>query len=153
MSFLQAIILGVVQGLTEFLPVSSSGHLVIGQALLGLELPGVVFEVVVHLATLCAVCWVYRARLLGLTRGVFTGDRASLGYAGLLVLATIPAALVGVGLGDMLEPAFERPSIAAGLLLVTGFFVWSIRHFSVRATRENPRAGDAVGVGLAQALA
>ncbi len=153
MTFLEAFILGIVQGLTEFLPVSSSGHLVMGQALLGLALPGVVFEVVVHVATLCAVCWVYRARLAGLTHGVFTGDRASLAYVGLLLLATIPAAVVGVGLGDVLEPVFERPSIAAGLLLVTGFLVWSIRHSSGRATREEPRVVDALLVGLAQAVA
>ncbi|MBT8462808.1 MAG: undecaprenyl-diphosphatase, partial [Gemmatimonadetes bacterium] len=58
MSVLEAIALGIIQGLTEFLPVSSSGHLVLGQALLGIRLPGVTFEVTVHLATLCAVLWV-----------------------------------------------------------------------------------------------
>lgn len=153
MSLFEAVLLGIVQGLTEFLPVSSSGHLVISQALLGLELPGVFFEVVVHLATLCAVCWVYRASLWRLARGVFGRDAALTGYVGLLALATIPAGLVGVGLGDLLAPIFERPVVAAALLLVTGGLVWSIRSFSERAHRQRPRAPDAVGIGFAQALA
>lgn len=153
MTFFEAVLLGVVQGLTEFLPVSSSGHLVLGQALLGLELPGVLFEIVVHVATLCAVTWVYRARLFEITRGVFSRDRSSLIYVGLLGLATVPAGLVGVGLGDVLADVFERPTFAAGFLLVTGVFVWSIRRFSAKATREEVRVRDALFVGVAQALA
>ncbi len=153
MTILEALILGVVQGLTEFLPVSSSGHLVIAQSLMGLDLPGVLFEVVVHVATLCAVCWVYRSRLLGLARGFVTGDRASLRYVGLLALATLPAAAVGIGVGDLLEPIFERPTFSAGFLLVTGFFVWSIRRFAPSAEREDPTTRDALGVGVVQALA
>ena len=153
MSLLDAIILGVVQGFTEFLPVSSSGHLVIAQSLMGLELPGVVFEVAVHLATLCAVCWVYRESLVRLARGFAGDDRRSLGYIGLLALATVPAAAVGVGLSSAHEPLFERPVFAAALLLVTGGIVWSFRIFAPRAKRTRPTARDALGVGLAQALA
>ena len=74
MSIWQAALLGVIQGLTEFLPVSSSGHLVLSQALLGLEMPGVTFEVVVHMATLCAVLWVYRSRVASLAIGALRGQ-------------------------------------------------------------------------------
>ncbi len=149
----EAFVLGVVQGLTEFLPVSSSGHLVLGQALFGVELPGVVFEVTVHVATLCAVCWVYRGRVAALVRGACTGDRASMRDVGLLAVATLPAAAVGVGLRDALEPTFERPVLAATMLLVTGTVVWSIRHLSRRATGARPTAGGALAIGLAQAAA
>ena len=153
MSFLEAIILGIVQGLTEFLPVSSSGHLVIAQSLMGIKLPGVLFEVVVHVATLCAVCWVYRASLVRLGRGLAGGERTALGYIGLLVLATIPAAIVGIALGDAIEPIFEHPIVVAALLLVTGFLVRSIRTLGPRATRKDLRPQDALIVGLAQAVA
>ncbi|WP_419937354.1 undecaprenyl-diphosphate phosphatase [Candidatus Palauibacter sp.] len=149
----EALVLGVVQGLTEFLPVSSSGHLVLGQALFGVELPGVVFEVTVHVATLCAVCWVYRGRLAALVRGACTADRASMRDVGLLAVATLPAAAVGVGLRDALEPMFERPVLAATMLLVTGAVVWSIRRLSRRATGARPTAGGALAIGLAQAAA
>ena len=149
----EALVLGIVQGLTEFLPVSSSGHLVLGQALFGIELPGVVFEVNVHVATLCAVCWVYRGRLAALVRGVCSGDRRSIGDVGLLAAATLPAAAVGVGLRSTLEPTFERPVLAASMLLVTGAFVWSIRRLSRRSTRARPTTGGALAIGLAQACA
>lgn len=149
----EALVLGIVQGLTEFLPVSSSGHLVLGQALFGIELPGVVFEVNVHVATLCAVCWVYRGRLAALVRGVCSGDRRSIGDVGLLATATLPAAAVGVGLRSALEPTFERPVLAASMLLVTGAFVWSIRRLSRRSTRARPTTGGALAIGLAQACA
>ena len=153
MTLFEAVVLGGLQGLTEFLPVSSSGHLVLGQALFGLELPGVAFEVTVHVATLCAVCWVYRARLAALIRGACSGDHERLGYVGLLAVATVPAALVGAGLRGAIEPMFERPMIAAALLLLTGLLVWSIRHFSRRATRGRPTLAGAVGIGVAQAIA
>ncbi|WP_419162142.1 undecaprenyl-diphosphate phosphatase [Candidatus Palauibacter sp.] len=153
MNLLEAALLGVVQGVTEFLPVSSSGHLVLGQALFGIEIPGVVFEVTVHLATLCAVCWVYRTLLAALVRGVSSGDRDSLRYVALLAVATLPAAVVGVGFGDALAGVFERPVIAAAMLLVTGVLVWSIRHFARRTSRHQPTVRGAVGIGLAQAAA
>ena len=153
MNPLEALVLGVVQGLTEFLPVSRSGHLVLGQALFGIEVPGVVFEVTVHVATACAVCWVYRGRLAALARGIFSADPESMRDVGLLVAATLPAAIVGVALRGALEPTFERPMLAAALLLVTGALVWSIRHLSRRAARVRPTVGGALAIGVAQAAA
>ncbi len=153
MSLIQAAILGLIQGLTEFLPVSSSGHLVIGEALLGVNPPGVTFEVVLHLATLCAVLWVYRARVAEIAGGVLTGDRDALSYAGLILLSAIPAGLVGVLGRPLFEGAFDSPVLAAGMLLVTGVFVWTIRTTDSDTGRLRPNAGDSIWIGCAQAVA
>jgi len=152
-SVLEAIVLGIVQGLTEFLPVSSSGHLVLGQALLGIHLPGVTFEVTVHLATLCAVLWVYRGRVGSLAAGALRGDRASWIYIGLLALASLPAGIVGVLAQDWFESVFGRPLFAASMLIVTGFIVYSVRLTSARADAPSPSAGQSVWIGMAQAAA
>jgi undecaprenyl-diphosphatase len=158
MNPLEAALLGLLQGLTEFLPVSSSGHLVLGQALLGIHVPGVAFEVTVHVATLLAVLVVYRSRIVELVRGLLTGDRDSAAYVGLLVVASVPAAAVGLTARPFLEGTFERPSLAAGFLLLSGVFAWSIdrtthRQAAAGPVRERPNLLGAVVVGLAQALA
>ena len=158
MNPLEAALLGLLQGLTEFLPVSSSGHLVLGQALLGIHVPGVAFEVAVHVATLLAVLVVYRSRIVELVRGLLTGDRDSAAYVGLLAVASVPAAAVGLTARPFFEGAFERPSLAAGFLLLSGVFAWSIdrathRQAAAGAVRERPSLTGAVVVGLAQALA
>jgi undecaprenyl-diphosphatase len=158
MNPLEAALLGLLQGLTEFLPVSSSGHLVLGQALLGIHVPGVAFEVAVHVATLLAVLVVYRSRIVELVRGLLTGDRDSAAYVGLLVVASVPAAAVGLTARPFFEGAFERPTLAAGFLLLSGVFAWSIdrathRQSAAGAVRDRPSLLGAVVVGLAQALA
>lgn len=128
MSIWEAIVLGVVQGLTEFFPVSSSGHLVIGGALLGLEVPGILFEVAVHVATLISVVIVYRARILELILGmVGRAEESTWPYVLKIVLATIPAVVVGFTLKDWFETRFDDPVFAATMILVTGSFVWSSR--------------------------
>jgi undecaprenyl-diphosphatase len=149
----QAAILGLIQGLTEFLPVSSSGHLVIGQALLGVDTGGVTFEVVVHLATLFAVLWVYRARVTELIRGVLGGDRGAWTYTGLLLLASVPAGLAGVFGRPLFERAFSNPGLAAAMLLVTGVLVWSVRYSAPRASEDRPDAPRSIWIGCAQAAA
>ena len=99
MSVWEAIFLGALQGATEFLPVSSSGHLVVGQTLLGMEIQGVQFEVAVHVATLISVLVIYRDRLIELMSGTLRRDRDAVRYIGLLALATLPAGIVGVFFG------------------------------------------------------
>jgi undecaprenyl-diphosphatase len=128
MTWWEALILGVVQGLTEFFPVSSSGHLVIGQTLLGLTIPGIVFDVVVHVATLVSVVFVYRVTVLRLIRGLFLrGPESTWPYALKIVLATIPAVIVGFTLRDWFEARFDEPIFAGTMILVTGCVVWSSR--------------------------
>lgn len=153
MSGWQAALLGIIQGLTEFLPVSSSGHLVLSQALLGLKLPGVTFEVVVHLATLCAVLWVYRAKVASLASGALAGRKAAWIYIGLLALASIPAAVVGIAGEGFFTGLFGKPVWAAVFLVVTGFIVWSIQYTAPKETKAQPGPGDAFKIGLAQAMA
>lgn len=149
----EAVLLGLVQGLTEFLPVSSSGHLVLAEALLGVDLPGVVFEVSVHVATLCAVLWVYRRRIAELALGIAGRDRESLRYVGLLALASIPAGLAGVLGRSAIESLFDRPIAAAIFLLVTGALVWTLRRTTRRRGSDRVRVLPALWVGVAQATA
>jgi undecaprenyl-diphosphatase len=127
MDAFQAIILGFVQGLTEFLPVSSSGHLVIAQTILDVATQGVFVEVALHVGTLLSVLIVYRKRLAALAAGALRREPGAWRYIGLLLLASIPAGLVGVLLKDRIEAAFGAPWITGVLLLVTGLILWSTR--------------------------
>lgn len=156
MSLWEAIVLGVVQGATEFLPVSSSGHLVIAQALMGLEIPGIFFEVAVHLATLLSVLVAYRDRVRRLLRGAARRERDAWAYLGRLVAATIPAAVIGVFLRDEVEALFNSPVVPGVALLVTGGLLWSTR--AARRSRSGeawhpPGLREAVLMGVAQAFA
>ncbi len=168
MSIPEALVLGIVQGLTEFLPVSSSGHLVVGQALLGIELPGVAFEVAVHFATLVSVLVAYWRRVGALMRGSVQLDPRTWRYLALIALANIPAAAVYFLLGDVVETAFETPAAAGMAFLVTGGVLWSARRAMRRGAlrEEAARHADAAGpfpgarglgvamlIGVAQAFA
>ena len=117
MSGLEALLLGLVQGLTEFLPVSSSGHLVMLQELLGAAQEGVLFEVAVHVATLASVLIVYRQRVASLTVGVLRRRPEALRYVGKLVLATLPAVAAVLAVGDFFDAQFESPAVAGVCLL------------------------------------
>lgn len=149
----ESILLGVVQGATEFLPVSSSGHLVITQALLGLELPGIFFEIAVHAATLVSILLVYRARVGELAMGAVRRDADAWRYIGLIVVATIPAGLLGVLAKDRIEALFDDPYTPGVALLVTGAVLWSSRAALERADQERPSWLAAVLIGCAQAVA
>ena len=128
MTWWEAIILGVVQGITEFFPVSSSGHLVMSQQLLGLSMPGIGFEVAVHVATLISVLIVYRQKVFRLMRGmVGRAEESSWPYLLKLALASVPAAIVGLAFKDWFEARFDDPGFTGTMLLVTGMVVWSSR--------------------------
>lgn len=128
MTWWEALILGVVQGLTEFFPVSSSGHLVMGQEILGLNIPGIFFDVVVHVATLISVLIVYREKVWTLIRGALgLAEESAWPYILKIVLATIPAVIVGGLFKDWFEARFDDPVFAGTMLLVTGAVVWSSR--------------------------
>jgi undecaprenyl-diphosphatase len=128
MTIWEAVVLGVVQGLTEFFPVSSSGHLVMTGAVLGLQVPGIFFEVAVHVATLLSVLIVYRKRIWYLVRGcVGLADESTWPYVLKIGLATVPAVLIGFTMKDWFEARFDDPVFAGTMILVTGSFVWSSR--------------------------
>ena len=153
MSLLDALLLGLIQGITEFLPVSSSGHLVMGQALLDVQIPGVAFEVAVHVATLLSVLLVFRKRVAVLVVGVVRRDPEAWKYLGFIVLATLPAVAVGLGARHALEGLFDVPEVAAVALLVTGSFLWTSKRAMARNPNGKPGAREAILVGLAQAFA
>ena len=138
MAWWEALLLGVVQGLTEFFPVSSSGHLVLGQEVLGIELPGITFDVAVHVATLLSVLVVYREKVLLLLRNAFRrGEGGTGGYILKLAVATLPTVVVGFTMVDWFEARFEDPVFAATMILITGSVVWSTR-WALKTHRPGP---------------
>jgi len=149
----EAALLGLVQGLTEFLPVSSDGHLVIVQRLLGIAEKGMVFEIVVHVATLASVLLFYRKRVAKLARGVLLRDSEALVYVGKLAVATLPAVVAALTIGDFLESQFESARAAAVGLLITGAVLWTTRYTYATARLETPSWSTAFWMGCAQAIA
>ena len=130
MNLLDIIILGIVQGATEFLPVSSSAHLVLGQHLLNLQSAGVALEVVLHLGTLLSVLIYFRDDITALLRGMFRGGEAGKSVRaeiGLLIIATLPAVVVALTLGDAVESAFEDVQLVGAALLITSVILASSR--------------------------
>ncbi len=152
MSYVDAVVLGIIQGLTEFLPVSSSGHLVLSQKLMGVDDPGVSFEILVHVATLLSVLIYFRGQVISMVRSLF--DR-SLQEARRLILfivvGTLPAVVVGLVLKEYIEAAFESPAMASAMLIVTGLILLGTR-WATRHTRPL-NVGRALLIGVAQALA
>jgi undecaprenyl-diphosphatase len=149
----EAVLLGVVQGITEFLPISSDGHLVIVQTLLGGEAQGLLFVIGVHVGSLLALLVFYRARVLELIRGVLGRDGGSFRYVGKLALATLPAVVVGLFFKDTVEAIFAAPWVAGAGLLVTGAFLITTRSTQGRAQGREPGFAQALWIGCAQALA
>ena len=143
MTALEAFVLGILQGATEFLPISSSGHLVMAQAVLDIEVPGVLFEVWVHLATLLSILLIYRNRIAELSKGILA----------LIGLATLPAVVVGFFLGDLVKVMFDSPVIPGVALLVTGGVLWTSRRISVPSVGDRPGWIGALVIGLVQAFA
>jgi undecaprenyl-diphosphatase len=152
-SYFDAIILGLVQGLTEFLPVSSSGHLVMAQTFLDVPAPGVFLEVALHVATLLSVMVVYRRKLGELLVGTVRGEAAALRYVGMLVLATIPVAVLGFLFRDAIEAAFDTPYVTGFMLLVTGVLLYSTTWGDSDRPHDEPRSRHALAMGFAQCLA
>jgi len=169
MSLIQAIILGVIQGLTEFLPVSSSGHLVLGEALLGVSQQlkaevGIAFEVFVHFGTLLSVVTIYRQDILEMIKAffsIFPRNRVSLELKYhqdksfrlmvLILLASLPAAIIGVTLEEIIENAFGSPILVCFMLLVTGLILFISRYFLQGQKQLN--FSNALAIGFAQAFA
>ena len=147
---LQAAFWGLIQGLTEFLPISSSGHLVLVPALLGREGPDLATSAVLHLGTLAAVLVYFRAEVGQMVR--WTPEGRSL--LRLLVLGTIPAAVIGLALSDRLDRINEDPDFVAVAMVLTGVMMIATRWIPAGARRlDETKNGDAVFIGLAQALA
>jgi undecaprenyl-diphosphatase len=165
MSVLQAILLGIVQGITEFLPISSSGHLVLGKALLGIHTQGIAFEVFVHFGTFLAVLTIFWGDCWNILRSWGNALRQPspghwslcyqeepffrLGF--LIVLATIPAVVIGLLFEHQVEAAFSHPLFVSCALLVTGTILLGTRWTKPKATRFG--MARALIIGAAQAFA
>lgn len=153
--FLNMILLAVVQGLTEFLPVSSSGHLVLFQHFLGAREGDVFFDIILHVGTLGSVLAVYRREILRLLKL----DRPALMYVGSLVLGTLPAVFFGLLFKDKIEALFHSPMFAACGLMVTAAILFTTKLAGSAEPLPEPwepkapAPGRALLIGLAQACA
>ena len=151
---IDSILLGIVQGLTEFLPVSSSGHLVLFQEILQTDLgKGILFEVAVHIATLVAILIFYRRRVTRLIYGTLTRDRTALEYVGKLIIGTLPAIVVALLFRSWIEAQFNSLLVVGVCLVITGFIVWSTRYTNKHTGQDEPGWGAAFVIGCVQAFA
>jgi undecaprenyl-diphosphatase len=157
MNFIQSAILGLVQGLTEFLPVSSSAHLVIVPNALGWAQPSVFFDVMLHAGTLLAAVIYFRRDIVSITASGLRSVRDENGRVNtlwLLLLATIPAAILGLIFKSFFERFFDIPAAAAGLLILTGFIMLAAELLSrQKKDMKDTSPAAALLIGAFQALA
>lgn len=156
-SLLGPLILGIVEGLTEFIPVSSTGHLILAQKLIGYDGPASdVLDVVIQVGAILAICWVYRARLWHVLI-TLPSDPASRRFALDVLIAFLPAAVVGALAHDFIKRALFSPIVVAVSLIVGGIAILLIERFLARKPhvsaldQVSPRL--ALGVGVFQLLA
>jgi undecaprenyl-diphosphatase len=160
MTPLQAIVLGIIQGLSEFLPISSSAHLALAPWLFGWEDPGLAFDVALHLGTLIALLWYFRVEWAALVRAAFgivtsgrieTPEKRRVLY---LIIATIPGGIGGYLLQSRAESAFRSPQLIAIALIVVGIVLWLVdKLVDQRRILGEMRVVDAVLIGLSQVIA
>ncbi len=159
MDFVHVIVLALVQAATEFLPVSSSGHLILVPDLLGWPQDGIAFDVALHLGTLIAVLAYFRRDVATLfmawLRSIGSGERsADVSLAWGLALATIPAALAGLAFGALIEHSLRSPLVVAFQLTVFGLVLWLVDRLAPsRRTVDTLGAVDYLLLGMAQAIA
>ena len=156
MIYFFAALLGVVQGLTEFLPVSSTAHLLLGEKLLGFQDPMGVFTVMIQLGSILAIVWLYRVKILHVVAGL-PSDADARRFAAMIVIATIPALVAGALLSDFVKSVlYETPAVYAVSFIAGGIVmlvVERLRPAPVILNAEHTPIGRAFGVGLCQALA
>ena len=149
MTIIEAIFLGVIQGLTEFLPISSSGHLVIVQSVLGVVQPGNEFEILVHIGTLMSVLVVFKADILELI--IDMRSKNSQKYILYIIVGTVPAVFIGLGYKSFIESLFNNLRTVGSALIFTGLVLFSSQ-FSVKKNLK-PSIYTAFLIGCAQAVA
>jgi undecaprenyl-diphosphatase len=159
---LAAVVLGILQGLTEFLPVSSSAHLILARAFFGWDVPdafGLAFDVALHVGTLAAIFAYFRADVLAMARAVpaaldpATGDRAGR-LLQRIAVGTLPVVVVGLSFNDFIEHSLRIPAVAAAALAVGGAAMFVAERFRPQVRGEDTVGWlDAVLIGCAQASA
>ena len=160
-SLLEVIVLALIQGVAEFLPISSTGHLALARWLFGWDDPGLGFDVAVHAGTLAALIWVFRREIVAVLRGL-RGDAAPVDglpprrLIWLGLIATIPLVIIGAPLYEALEGDLRGPTTAAAFLLVTGALIAAAEWRARRTTGESLATltpARAAAIGVAQAVA
>lgn len=150
----QAVILGTVQGLAEFLPISSSAHLVLVPWLFGWTDPGLAFDVALHLGTLLALLIYYWRQWLDMALSLFRSDPDSRRLLALLIVASVPGAIIGLLFEKQAETVFRSPVLIASAMALLGVLLWAVDIMGAQNRRiANMTLIDAVLIGLSQALA
>lgn len=151
MEIYQAIILGIVQGITEWLPVSSSGHLVLVQNLFGISQP-VIFNVLLHIGSLIVVVSVFFKEIIELFKGIFSGKKESMQYLLYLVIASVPIGLVGYFLNDLIKSVFNN-NLTVGIgLIFTAIILFLSKYPKKKEQQFTVRSSLITGVGQAFAI-
>lgn len=159
MSFFEALLLAIVQGLTEFLPISSSAHLILVPAFLGWDDQGLAFDVAVHLGSLLAVCLYFRGEIVAVTRAWLTsiGRRqkpdAEAMFGWYIVVATVPVGLAGLFFESWIEANLRSPLLIAGTTAFFGVLLWLADRRGDGADEHTLHLGKALLIGCAQAIA
>lgn len=162
MSILEAVIFGIVQGITEFLPISSTAHIVITELVLGYHFPGLAFEIFLHLASATAVCLYFRKELLEIVLGFFAfalrrdeTQRVQFYFGLYVITATMITGILGLTLKDHIGDSIKTPGVIASALAVTGLFLVIIERIKTygNRTRKDMNFLDALIVGLGQSIA
>jgi undecaprenyl-diphosphatase len=154
MSWLQALILGIIQGLTEFLPISSSGHLVIMQAVMGVESENLTFAIAVHAATVLSIITVFGLEIWKLIQGLFKfqwNDETQ--YISKLLLSMIPVGIVGLFFKDYVEAIFGSGLILVGCMLFVTAILLIFSYYAKPREKTGITFKDAMIIGIAQAIA
>jgi len=153
----KALLIGVVEGLTEFLPVSSTGHIILAEEVLHFQgPPGKVFEIVIQLGAILAVCLLYRAKIWTTVEGVLQRDKRAIRFATAIAVAFLPAAIVGVAAHKYIKSVLFSPWVVAIALIVGGIAILLIERFAQRPrikTLDDVDLKTALYIGLCQCLA
>ncbi|NQW53824.1 MAG: undecaprenyl-diphosphate phosphatase [Rhodospirillales bacterium] len=153
----KALLIGVVEGLTEFLPVSSTGHIILAEEVLNFQgPPGKVFEIVIQLGAILAVCLLYRAKIWTTAMGVVQREKPATRFAVAILVAFLPAAIVGVAAHKYIKEVLFNPMVVAVALIVGGIAILLIERFAQRPrikTLDDVDLKTALCIGLCQCLA
>ena len=150
MTFIEGIILGIIQGLTEFLPISSSGHLVLVQEILGLELPGNDFEILLHLGTLCSILVVFIKDIKNIFLTVSSKETQR--FILMIIIGTLPALVIGLGLKDLITELFDNLLVVGFALIFTGLTLISSFYFNRQKNEYSIFRSFLIGIAQAVAI-
>jgi len=154
-AIIQAIILGIIQGLTEFLPVSSSGHLELAKVMTGYDQSAsesMMMTVVLHAATALSTMVIFRNEIIEIVKGLFSFEKEHVEFSGKIILSMIPAAIIGVMFDEQLEALFDRQILLVGvMLIVTGLLLFLADR--AKNTTKKVSWSNALIIGISQAIA